>query len=345
MTTHKKSELYFLLALVVIATAISFFIFKPFFPAVILAIIFAIVFAPVHRAILRTTRNKAGIAAFITTLFVLVIAVAPLIFVGINIVYEASGLYSTLVTGNNTTILSTIAEKTIDVVKNYFSFSIDLNIDFNQYLKQGLTWILQHLGPVFSNIANLLLSSFIFLVALYYSFKDGQKLKSAIISISPLHDAHDETIAKKLIQAVNSVVRGTLVVAVIQGILTSIGFAIFGIPNPTLWGSTAAVSALIPGVGTAMVLVPAILFLFLTGQLWASVGLLFWAILAVGLIDNFLGPKFIEKGVNIHPFIILLSILGGIGFFGPLGFVLGPLVVSLLFALLDIYLSIRKEHN
>jgi len=345
MTTHKKSELYFLLTLVLIIATISFFVFKPFLPAVISAIVFAIIFAPVHRFILKIMRHQAGISALISTVLVLIIAVVPLVVVGINIFYEASNLYSSVVSGSNASNLSLFAEKTVKVVKSYTDYPLDLSIDINQYLKQGLTWLLQHLGPLFSNIATLLLSAFIFLIALYYTFKDGQKFKNAIITISPLHDIHDETIVKKLTQAVNSVVRGTLVVAVIQGILTSIGFAIFGIPNPTLWGSTAVVSALIPGVGTALVLVPAIIFLFVTGQFLASFGLLLWSVLAVGLIDNFLGPKFVGKGVNIHPFIILLSILGGLGFFGPLGFVLGPLVVSLLFALIDIYLSIRNEHN
>ncbi|MDO8511779.1 MAG: AI-2E family transporter [bacterium] len=342
---QKKSETIFLVSLILGTIILSFYVFKPFISAIILAMVFVTIFAPVHRVILKISRNKQGLAAFISTIIVLVIAVMPLIFVGINIFYEATGMYSSITDESNTTNISQYAEKTINQVRDITSLPLNFSVDLNQYLKQGLTWLLQHLGPVFSNIASLLISSFIFLVALYYTFKDGQKFKAYLITLSPLHDTHDETIAKKLIVAVNSVIRGTLVVAVIQGILTSVGFAIFGVPNPTLWGSTAAIAALIPGVGTALVLTPAIIYLFLSGQFLASLGMLIWSVMAVGLVDNFLGPKFMEKGVNIHPFIILLSILGGIAFFGPLGFILGPLMVSLLFALMEIYLSIKKEHE
>jgi predicted PurR-regulated permease PerM len=112
---------------------------------------------------------------------------------------------------------------------------------------------------------------------------------------------------------------------------------IFGIPNPALWGSFAVVSAFIPGLGTSLVVVPGILYLFFTGAHLHALGLLIWGVLAVGLIDNYLGPILINRGVNVHPFLIFLSIMGGLVFFGPIGFIAGPLMVALLFALLEIY--------
>jgi len=160
-----------------------------------------------------------------------------------------------------------------------------------------------------------------------------------------LQDIHDETIFNKIAIAINSVVRGNLTIAVIQGILTAVGFTIFGVPNPFLWGSVAAISALVPSIGTALVLLPAILFLYFSGETFSALGLFLWGMMAVGLIDNFLGPKLVERGMRLHPFLILLSIFGGISFFGPLGFLLGPLVLSLLFALLEIYSAISKEHE
>ena len=133
--------------------------------------------------------------------------------------------------------------------------------------------------------------------------------------------------------------------ALIQGILTAVGFTFFGIPNATLWGSVAAITALIPGIGTALVLLPAILYLYFSGETLFAVGLLLWGMTAVGLVDNFLGPKLASYGMRLHPFLILLSVFGGVGFFGPLGFLLGPLVLSLLFALIEIYFAIKKEHE
>ena len=99
--------------------------------------------------------------------------------------------------------------------------------------------------------------------------------------MSPLGDEHDERILKRLEQTIYSVVAGSLIVGLIQGILTGIGFAIFGVPSPAIWGSIAAVAALIPGFGTSLVIVPGILYLFLTGSTAYAIGLLIWGMLAV----------------------------------------------------------------
>lgn len=330
---RQKSEFYFLLILLSGIFVLAFFIFKPFLYALILAIVFATVFGPIHKKMLVMTRERNALAALLTTISVLIVIIVPLTLVGIQIFQEASGLYSSL----------TINGGAIDIFKRFSPVPID-SLDINQYLKQGLSWLLQHLGPLFGNVAKIIVSVFIFLVALYYLFKDGHKLKAAVIALSPLQDIHDEIIFNKLELAINSVIRGNLVVALVQGILTAIGFAIFGVPNAALWGSVAAVAALIPGIGTALVLLPAILYLYFSGETFFAVGLLIWGMTAVGLVDNFLGPKLASRGMRLHPFLILLSILGGIGFFGPLGFLLGPLVLSLLFALLEIYFTISKEH-
>jgi predicted PurR-regulated permease PerM len=88
-----------------------------------------------------------------------------------------------------------------------------------------------------------------------------------------------------------------------------------------------------------------VLFLIISGKTAQGIGLVIWGLVAVGLIDNFLGPKLVERGIRIHPFLILLSILGGLAFFGPLGFLLGPLTLSLLYALLEIFSTIRKKQG
>jgi predicted PurR-regulated permease PerM len=137
--------------------------------------------------------------------------------------------------------------------------------------------------------------------------------------------------------------KGSLFIALIQGCLTGIGFAIAGVPNPALWGSVAMISALIPGIGTSLVLIPGILFLFGTGHPGPGFGLLAWGALAVGLIDNFLSPKLLGRGTNLHPLFILFSVMGGLALFGPLGFLFGPLVLSLWSALISIYQAFILE--
>ena len=125
--------------------------------------------------------------------------------------------------------------------------------------------------------------------------------------------------------------------AVTQGLLAGIGFTIFGVPNAALWGFITVIAALVPILGTSIVLTPIIIYLFAFDTLFSAIGLLAWGMLAVGLIDNFLGPKLMQRKIRIHSFLILLSVLGGLSLFGPIGFLIGPLFLALLSTLLDIY--------
>ena len=222
---HQKSELYFLLILLVGIFILTFFIFKPFLYALVLAMVFTTVFEPVHKKALTITREKQGLAALLATVAVLIIVVAPITFLGIQIFQEATRLYSSI-----------DVEDAVQNLKRFFPIPIEFSIDINQYVRQGLNWLLQHLGSLFSNVAKVMLGVFVFLVALYYLFKDGQKLKGVVIALSPLQDIHDKTIFSKLKLAINSVIKGNLVVAFVQGILTAVGFAIFGVPNAALLG-------------------------------------------------------------------------------------------------------------
>jgi len=266
-----------------------------------------------------------------------VLIFTPLVFLVIQILQEAKDLYVSLLTGGGKDSLLNIFNKLAYVSRDYFPDAGEISANIDQYLRQGLSWLLNNLGALFSNFANMMVTAFLFIISLYYLLKDGGELRKKVVALSPLRDIDDEAIIRKLELAVSSVIKGNFVIAFIQGVLTAIGFTIFGLPNAVLWGTVAAIAALIPSIGTALVFIPAIILLFISGQVFPAIGLLLWGSLAVGLIDNFLGPKLIGRGMQLHPLLVLFSVLGGIVFFGPIGFVLGPIILSLLFALLDIY--------
>ena len=165
-----------------------------------------------------------------------------------------------------------------------------------------------------------------------------------LIKISPLPDDDDARIVKRLAKAIRAVVLGTVLIAIIQGTLTAVGLSLFGFERAVLWGSIASFGALIPGIGTTIVFLPAIIYLLVDGSYMVAVGVAVWGILAVGLIDNFLGPYLISRGTqHLHPFFILIAVLGGVVMFGPIGFILGPVTLTLFVVLLELYSSyIRK---
>jgi predicted PurR-regulated permease PerM len=340
---------HFFMGLLLAVLVLSILIFLPFLTPLVFAVSLAVIFSPVYRSILRTIfpkKDKSTTAAFITLVIVAVIVIIPAFFVFTKMYAEVQDMYyflteegsrSTVITALNH--LSSIASKAMFNVIPAVDFS---SFNITDYMKQGLEWGFGHLDTIFDGAGRILVAIFITFFALFYFLRDGRDLKKQIILLSPLTDTDDEHILKKLEQAVYSIVAGSLVVSVLQGIMTGIGFAIFGIPEPAVWGSIAAIAALVPGGGTSLVLIPGILYLFFTGNTWNAAGLLVWGIVAVSFIDNFLGPIIVNRGIKIHPFLILLSVLGGIAFFGLSGFILGPLVLAFLFALLEIYKTSRS---
>ncbi len=342
---HQKTEQYFLLALLLGVLLLLLSMLRPFLYALILAVIFAVVFQPLHTKIVSYARGKKGSAAFLSTLCVLIIVVLPLIGIGVQIFKEASDLSSLLESGNGVQTLSTAVDSVRVWIGQYIPVPTDVTPDVGLYAKAGASWIVAHFGSLVSGAARIFVGIFIFLVALYYLFKDGEVLRRRVADASPLANVHDYAIGTKLTSAINAVVKGKLIIALLQGVLTGVGFAFFGVSSPVLWGTVAAIAALIPAVGAGLVIAPAVIYLFAVGETTSAVALAVWGALGVGLADNLVGPKLLEKDVELHPFLLLLSAFGGLSYFGPIGFLFGPLVLVLFFALVDVYFAIRKEQK
>ncbi len=342
---NQKPQFYFLLVLLIVTLVLSFYVLRPFASVFILAVVFTVVFQPLYRKILKYSFNHEGLAAALTAVAVAVIILTPLIFLGVRIIDELRQLYISMVDGGGKDNFINIFNSLSENIRHYFLLPPAFSIDFGQYFKEGLSWLLNNLGGLFSNFASIFVSFFIFLVSFYYLLKDGHKLKQAVIDYSPLADLDDQMILDKLELAISSVVKGSFTLAFIQGFLTTIGFMIFGVPNAILWGAAACIAALVPSLGTSLVFVPAVILMFVSGQVFSAVGLLLWGALAVGLIDNFLGPKLIGRGMKLHPLLTLFSVFGGLILFGPVGFILGPIILSLLFALMHIYFYITNDSD
>jgi predicted PurR-regulated permease PerM len=196
------------------------------------------------------------------------------------------------------------------------------NIDLTPYVQQVLGFLIGDIGPIFSGVLVAVGTLFLSFFALYYFLKDGSALRAAIVEHGPLPAAHAEEILTRLYSRAGSVIRGSLLVAALYGVLTGIGFFIFGLPSAILWGAVTAVASFIPGIGVLLIVVPGIVSLYLSGNI---VG-------AIGLLPRLLGGK--EK---IHPMLMLFAVLGGLSFFGPIGLLLGPLALCLLLTLLESY--------
>ncbi len=310
-------------------------IISPFIASLALAAIIATVCYPLYVRVIRMMpRNNRALAAFISVVLIALTIFLPLIALSYVLFTQAVAFYESANGGG----LGLAGSITI-LEHNISSLVPGLSVDLMGYIRQGAGWLASHMGAVFAGTASTVAMLFIMLIGLFYMFKDGAEFAERLIRISPLPDTEDRHILEKLSTSVRSVVLGTLTVAVIQGILTGIGFAFFQIPQAVLWGSVAAIGALIPGVGTSVVFIVAILFSWLGGSHVTAILLAAWGMIAVGLIDNFLGPYLMSRGAKLHPFAVLLSVLGGVTLFGPVGFLVGPVALSFFTVLLELYNS------
>lgn len=341
MDAIKHHSIYFLLVCIVALFGLVFMIISPFIGALIVAAIFAFLFQPIYKRLQNYTKDSQKISALLTLIIAIIIILLPIFFIGFQIFKESTELYKNVIAGDTNGFTTTV-ENFVNKIGGSLSISEGFKVDFRQYAEKGLQVLIENLGLVFSSVTKTIINLVVFLTAFYFFLKDGHKLKDYFVELSPLDDKDDNKIVDRLKLAVSATVKGSLSIGLIQGTLTGIGFAIFGVPNAALWGSLAAITALIPGIGTTIVILPAIIYLFVTGASFSGFGLLAWGILAVGLIDNFLSPRLVGRGMKLHPLLVFVSVLGGLAFFGPLGFLLGPLAVSVLLALFDIYFSIKK---
>jgi len=337
MTTQRVAT-YFILGVFALSLALAVKLFLPFLGELVIAVTLAVALSPVYYMFIRRGVSE-GLSASIVTLGTFALIMIPLVVFSISLFQEARDLVVQLGSSDGEQIGGIYA----DVLSRVAEYFPELNLDFSGFATSASTWVIANLQNFFATAMRAFLGLFVTLLGLYYALKDGKHIRTVVSQMSPLPDEFDAHIMDRLERTVTAVVRGTLTVALVQGVLTGTGFAIFGIPHATIWGAIAVIAALVPMVGTSLVIAPGVVFLFVLGDTTNAIGLLLWGALAVGMIDNVLGPMLIGKGSHIHPFLILLSVLGGLSVFGPSGFLLGPVLLSFIVSVSQVLGELAKR--
>ena len=194
-----------------------------------------------------------------------------------------------------------------------------------------------YLYSFITSLSNFFIQIFIFYVCLFYFYVDKERFLKTLKKIVPLKTHHKEALIIKFKKVSTAVFLDTLLIALMQGVLVGIGFYIFGLPSGIVWGIIASFFALLPFIGSGFIWGSASLSLILTGDYVSGIGFLMYGIIVVSFSDNLVRPYLLEKSIHIHPFLILLSIMGGIKVFGFLGIFYGPIIISMLVTLIDLY--------
>lgn len=333
MLLNRMVEYVFFFGLMGIAGYLLWLMLAPFVTALALSAVIVTICYPVYLRILKhVPRRNETIAALLATLLVLVLVVIPVFWVTSLLIGEAISVYRII--GTNQFSVS----DAVNDFENFVSTVIPgLHLDLVAYTQQGAQWFAGNLGAIFAGTASTLFSFFIAIIGCFYFFRDGKRFTDALIKISPLADMEDGLILRRMVMAVRGVATGTVLVAIIQGVSAAIGFTIFGFERAVLLGTLTAIVALIPGIGSSVIFIPAAGYLIFIGQYWVAAGVFIWWLVAVSVVDNVLGPYLMSRAHPMHPFLVLLSVLGGMALFGPIGFIVGPVITSVFLVLLEIY--------
>jgi len=329
---------FFLILLAVFVLVVI--IIKPLATIVAFGVILAILFYPVYTRLLRRLKSPS-LASALVVLLIIILLLIPVVFFGNLIFNEIVDIVGRVRAGDLVLHRDQLVQSLPGELRGLIeSFSRDVN----NYLGRLTANAFQSFSALLSNVAEFFVAFGVLVLTLFYLLRDGQKIKQFFMDITPIATAQETELIDKIVLAVNGVVKGSFLTALSQGVVATVGFFIFGIPEPLLWGLFTVLAALVPTVGTALSLVPAVVYLLVTGHPSAALGLAIWGAVAVGLIDNFLGPKLVGTRTQLHPLLVLLSVLGGIQLFGFLGFLIGPIIMAIFVALVDIYRTDFKSY-
>lgn len=327
------TEKYFLFILLLLTLVLTLIILYPFLTVLILAAAFAVVLNPVYSFInRRIVRNISWLASLLTVILFILVLCIPLFFLGKAIFNETQDVYNYVMSKGSS---------------NYFIDYIDqainrwlpsgFNFDVHTKITQMFSSLTNNLAGFFTATLNSILMFTLMVFSMFYILKDGDGWRNEFVKILPLSDENSNWILNDLKKSTNRIFKGSFIIAIAQGLLAWAGFTIFGVPNAAIWAVIAGVASFVPTIGTSLVSIPAVLFLFFTGMELQALGLLIWSAVIIGTVDNILNPYIISKDSGIPSLFILFSILGGVSVLGPLGILIGPLILSLLYSLISIY--------
>jgi predicted PurR-regulated permease PerM len=329
----------FLVALSLVFLLVAW-IMLPLVNIMAFAVIVAILFYPLYKLILKKVQ-KPSLASLLTVFVILLILALPLALFGQIIISELISLYERYQAGvfilDQSQLIASLPPQAQSIIESFSK-------DFNNLIGRLSGDIFASVTTLLGNIASFIVAFFTFIFIIYYLFKDGPKLKQVLMDLSPIASTQENLLVNKIVTAVNGVVKGSFIVALVQGFVATIGYTIFGLPDPWIWGAFTVVAALVPTFGTAIALIPAVIFLFVTGNTPEAIGLAIWGAVAVGLVDNFIGPRLVGSSTKLHPVLVLLSILGGLKFFGIIGFLIGPIIMAIFVAMIEMYREEFKDY-
>src|SRR5437762_13060003 len=349
-TSGTKLRTAFVLLLVAAVTALFLAVAWPFLKPLLLGALLAGLFHPLYRWITRLLGGRQSLGAGATLLVLLVLGLGPIsVFLGIvvqqalTVSDQAIPWLSQHLGAASTSNIHDWLVQRFPALAEYMPSQEQLLQQVGTAAKTAGAFLVGFASRMTVTTATFLLNLFVMLYAMFFFFKDGHKILERIFYYLPLSDDDETRMLTQLASITRATVKGTLVIGIIQGTLSGIAFWVAGIEGATLWGTIMTILSIIPGIGAALVWVPAVIILFVTEQYLTATLLATWCAAVVGTVDNFLRPVLVGRDAKMPDLLILIGTLGGLVLFGLIGFIVGPIVCGLFLTVWDIYGATFRE--
>jgi predicted PurR-regulated permease PerM len=341
----QRATLIFLCLVLLALIPFAWKIAQPFGTSFVLACVLGMMVDPLHQKIGVKIR-KPGLAALVCTLLTLLVVVIPLSLAGLALTRELRSAYAkfsqmSVDEGGWQALASQTTDRALSTIGRYLPVEQEkLREEAITHLKDAAGSMLNMAGAAFGGVTASLVTGFGVMILLYFVLRHGRYWLAESHSLLPLDRATTESILRTVHDTIVANVNGLLAVAAAQGFLLGLGFLILGQPSPVTWGMIGSLASMIPVVGIVLVWAPFVIGLAVMGSYGKAALLLGWSVLVVGSVDNVIRPLVVRGRVNQNPMLIVLSIIGGTAAFGAMGLLIGPVVVSLVIALVT---EIRKR--
>jgi predicted PurR-regulated permease PerM len=313
----------------------------PFLMAILLAGIFAGLAHPLFLRLEGLFGGRRHLASLATLLILALMVVLPLALLGSLLVAQTLDLTQSVALWIKEHLNEPVARTELlqrlpfhDLLAPHWNTLAKHASEATAGLSKALV---EGLSSVTLGAAKLLFLTFVFLYSLYFLLMDGHRLLARILYYLPLNARDERLLLERFTSVTRATLRGSLLIAILQGGLAGIAFAVAGIPNAVFWGSVMAILSTIPNVGAALVWVPAAAILIIQGDTTSGIALAAFCALVVGSLDNVLRPILVGKDTKMHELLIFFSTLGGIFLLGFPGLFIGPVIASLFVSIWEIY--------
>jgi predicted PurR-regulated permease PerM len=340
---ERKRKIYIrwlaLLALAVAALYVCWLMLLPFVNVLAWASVLAVLFYPIHQRLVALT-NSPSLSALLSTMIVIAVIVVPLTLLTLVVAKEVGE-----VAKNAQEFFRSLLDPSSPVigrVMGWLGLRVDAShLDLQAYLLERLENISGAIAGrtlgLLGGVVGAIFQMFFTVFTMYYLFRDGNRIFNGMLEVVPLNAAETRQIFDRTREVIHASVYGVIVIAMIQGTLGGLAFAALGLPSAVVWGVAMFFLSMVPMVGSSVIWVPTAIYLAMSGHWGKALALALWGALVIGTVDNFLRPKLVGERAGLHELLIFFSVLGGIQIWGPLGLVLGPVIIAVTLALFDIF--------